>query len=85
MTSDQGYKAVVEKILDGKHEPYAVASCNELGSITFSLNPKVWEEKDMPELGMYVMLSDVRKKRAGWRAYSARFMRPCDEQKEQRA
>lgn len=81
MASNQGYQAVVVKIIRvGKHGPYAVAYTEEIGSITFSLDGNVWQEKDWPEPGMYVMLSQVRKKRAGWRAYHGRFIEPSDEQ-----
>jgi len=73
------YVAIVEKvILNGKHGPYAVARCDQIGIVTFSLKNSVWEEKDMPEEGFRVMLSDVRQKRAGWRAMSVRFVRPFD-------
>ncbi len=75
------YVAIVEKVvLDGKHGPYAVARCDQIGTVTFSLDKKVWQERDMPEEGFRVMLSDVRQKRAGWRAMSARFVRPSDKQ-----
>lgn len=82
-------QAIVQKIVrDGKHGPYAVAKSEELGSVTFSLGEDVWSEKDMPEPGTFVLLSDLRKKRAGWRANSGRYVKPSDEQKprkEQRA
>ncbi len=75
------YEAVVEKIIpQGDHGPYAVASCPKLGLVTFSLEPPVWEEEDWPEGGNIVILSTVRKKRAGWRAKHARFLQPSDEQ-----
>ncbi len=81
MANDRGYQAVVEKIIrGGKHGPYAVARTDEIGSITFSLDDNVWQEKDWPEPGMYVMLSQVRKKRAGWRAQHGRFIEPSDDQ-----
>jgi hypothetical protein len=74
------YEAVVEKVVkDGKHGAYAVARCEALSfSITFSLSSPVWDEKDKPEEGTFVSLSDIRKKRAGWRAMSARYVRPTD-------
>ncbi len=79
--SNTNYIAIVEKLVrDGKHGSYAVASHPELGQITFSLKPEVWSEKDWPERGTYVLLADVRKKRAGWRAMSGRFVRPSDNQ-----
>ena len=85
MANNQGYEAVVEKIIrGGKHGPYAVARTEEIGSITFSLDDNVWQEKDWPEPGMYVMLSQVRKKRAGWRAQHGRFIEPSDDQQTSR-
>lgn len=74
------YIAIVQKVLAGKHGAYAVALSDKLGLITFSLHDHVWKEKDMPEEGIYVVLSDLRRKRAGWRANSARFQRPSDQQ-----
>jgi hypothetical protein len=76
------YKAVVQKTLPhGKHGPYAVAESEELGFIliTFSLTPPVWNEDAWPEGGSIVVLSRVTKKRAGWRASTARFFKPADE------
>lgn len=74
------YQAVVDKIIPrGRHGPYAVARCQDLGMVTFSLDPPVWQEGEYPELGTYVVLSKIRKKRAGWRAQSGRFVTPFDE------
>jgi len=80
MASSKSYQAVVEKIiLEGDHGPYVVTRCREIGLIvTFSLDPKVWQEADRPEPGMIVVLSQLRKKRAGWRAQQARFVEPAD-------
>jgi len=74
-------EAVIQKVVnDGNHGPYAVATCEGLkGSITFSLEKPVWNEKDRPNRGDIVILDDIRKKRAGWRAQKARFLRPSDE------
>jgi hypothetical protein len=74
--------AMVERlVLDGKHGPYAVASAKGIqGAITFSLEQNVWHEQSYPESGTLVILSDLRLKRAGWRAYSGRFVRPSDQQ-----
>ncbi len=75
------YEAVVDKLIPtGKHGPYCVSRCETLDNIivTFSLKLPVWLEKSWPEPGTYVILSEIRKKRAGWRAESARFMRPED-------
>lgn len=82
MESATNCQAVVEKIIQsGEHGPYVVARSSELdGSVTFSLDSKTWQEKDWPEPGTVVLLSDVRKKRAGWRAHRARFVRPSDMQ-----
>jgi len=75
------YRSIVQKVfLDGQHGPYAKATSEALGTITFSLKPSVWEEKRFPEEGTYVVLSGLIKKRAGWRADSGRFLRPSDEQ-----
>jgi hypothetical protein len=83
MNEEKGYKAIVERVIaNGAHGPYAVARSPEIGIITFSLDPPVWQEEDIPERGMYVILSRIRKKPAGWRAKQARFLKPCDESKE---
>ena len=75
------YRAVVQQVIQGKHGPYAVATSDQIeGSITFSLDPDVWKENEHPRNGYEVVLGDVRNKRAGWRAHSARFVRPTDEQ-----
>ncbi len=81
---DATYKAIVQKTFAlGKHGPYAKASSEELGTITFSLNGKVWKEDRSPEEGDVVILSDVRLKHAGWRAESGRFFKPSDQQAQQ--
>lgn len=78
--NDESYQAIVEKIIpNGHHGPYAVARCAAIESITFSLDKPVWQEKSWPEPGSYVVLSQVCKKRAGWRAECGRFMKPSDE------
>jgi len=76
------YVAIVEKLVfNGKHGDYAIANCKTLvGTVTFALFEPVWLEENVPEKGTYVVLSDIRKKRAGWRAMSARYVRPEDEQ-----
>jgi hypothetical protein len=78
--------AVVQKVIhDGKHGSYAIATTEEFeGSITFSLEPTVWLESEEPEAGEFVLLSDLRKKRAGWRAKKGRYVSPSDEQTETR-
>lgn len=77
-------KAVVQKVIrEGKHGPFAVATSDKLdGSVTFSLEPTVWKEKDWPEEGVIVILEELLKKRAGWRAKKGRFFKPSDEQTE---
>lgn len=74
------YRAIVEKVYDqGPHGAYVVASSEELeGSVTFSLDRKVWQEEDRPETGTFVMLSKLFRKRAGWRASCGRFVNPSD-------
>lgn len=73
------HAVVVEVIRDGKHGPYAVARNDKIdGSITFSLNDQVWQETDIPEPGMFVVLARLRKKPKGWRALSARYLSPED-------
>jgi len=84
MASNRSYHAIVQKVVSGKHGPYAVARSEELGFITFSLDAKVWREGDLPEPGTCVVLSEVRKKRAGWRAMSARFFEPADEEEQKK-
>lgn len=86
MAEKRTYKAIVQKVYaTGPHGPYAVASSEELGSITFSLDKRVWQEDDLPERGMSVALTDLREKRAGWRAQHGRFWEPSDESPQQRA
>jgi hypothetical protein len=80
-------EAVVQKvILNGRHGPYAIATSKDLaGSITFSLEAGVWRENRMPEQGIIVVLADLQKKRAGWRAMLGRFLKPSDEQPKPRS
>jgi hypothetical protein len=83
-------KAIVQKIvMDGKHGPFVVAICDKSGtydgSITFSLDSFVWQEKHHPKEGECVFLSDIIQKRAGWRAETARYWTSSDEEKQQRA
>jgi len=74
------YQVVIQKIIkNGRHGPYAVARYQGLGSITFSLDSSVWQEDDWPDPGMCVILTKIRKKRAGWCAKSGRFVKPSDE------
>lgn len=80
-------KAIVHKIVrDGKHGPFAISTCDEIdGSVTFSLEPTVWKEDEYPEEGSVVHLSNLRQKRAGWRAKKGRFWKLSDEQTKQSA
>ncbi len=82
MAPEKCYQAVVQQVIqNGKHGPYAVATCDGFNQpITFSLDSKVWQEDESPEPGMFVMLSKLRKKRAGWRAQIGRFVKPSDDQ-----
>lgn len=75
-------KAVVQNVIpQGRHGSFAIAASDKVeGSITFSLKEDVWQEQEWPEQGTIVVLSNLRKKRAGWRAMSGRFLRPSDEQ-----
>ena len=74
--------AIVQCVVPGRHGPFAVATSEGIeGSITFSLSKSVWREQQKPEEGIVVILSDLRLKRAGWRAMSARFVRPADQQR----
>jgi hypothetical protein len=75
-------KAIVQKVFsEGKHGPYLVAIAENIeGSITLSLEPTAWQESDWPEEGEIIHLSDLRSKRAGWRAKKGRYWRPSDEQ-----
>jgi len=67
--------AVFQAVVMGKHGRYAVATSDDVeGSITFSLGEEVWQEKDDPEPGVYLVLSGLHKKRSGWRASRARFL-----------
>ena len=76
--------AVVQKVVSGKHGPYVVAQSEDLGTITFSLDESVWNEVRLPEKGNFVVLSEITKKRAGWRASHGRFFRPSDQKTENR-
>jgi len=66
----------------GKHGPYAVASSAEKEFqkeyITFSLKSPVWNEGSWPEPGHDVVLDNITRKKSGWRAGDARFLRPAN-------
>jgi len=80
-------KAIVQKIIEkGKHGAYFVATSEGIeGSVTCSLEPRVWLEDSRPEPGNVVNLEKLRKKRAGWRATAGKFWKPSDEQTQQSA
>ena len=72
-------EAIVQGIRQGTHGRYVVTTSQEVeGSITFALDSTVWKEDDDPEQGITVILTDIRRKRSGWRAMSARYLRPGD-------
>jgi hypothetical protein len=78
---DKGRIARVTKVIKDQ-SPYAVAKAVGLDSeVTFSLasHLKVWKEDETPSVGTRVILSDIRKNDNGWRAHTARFLRPEDE------
>jgi hypothetical protein len=71
--------AVVQTVLRDSDGAFAIAcASNIIGSITFSLEHPVWHEQDKPERGSKVLLGDLRRKRVGWRAHYACFLRPSD-------
>ncbi|MEX1014633.1 MAG: hypothetical protein WDZ80_05740 [Candidatus Paceibacterota bacterium] len=73
-------KAEVKATSEGEYGMFAIALSDKVkGSITFSLNNDVWQDNSFPEKGTIVVLSELRKKKAGWRAKSARFLTPDDE------
>ena len=50
--NEKGYEAIVVKLIEaGKHGPYAVARLKDVGLVTFSLEPKVWQERDWLRVG----------------------------------
>ncbi len=72
-------EAVVQAVLTGRHGDYVVTRSGQVvGSITFSLDSGVWQGSERPKSGEVVMLSDIRPKRAGWRAHKARYVQLSD-------
>ena len=81
--------ATIIKIVPGEHGFYAVTASSFNGKeifITFSLKKEVLEEEislkqevlqQLP--GTSVVLSNIIRKRSGWRALHARFFKPSDE------
>jgi hypothetical protein len=79
MDENDAVRGIVQKVdFNGRHGPYAIATVDGLGSVTFSLEKRVWCGDGMPEPGEVVMLSKLREKRAGWRAMVARYATPSD-------
>ena len=80
-------KAIVRKVVQkSPGGSFAVATPVDrpdiVGSVTFSLEPTVWDHPDkLPEAGSVVLLGKLRRKPAGWRAKEARFWEPCYEQR----
>lgn len=80
-------KAIVQRVVPkGPHGPFAVATSESFqgGSITFSLEPTVWQDRDWPKEGSVVCLWNLREKRLGWRAKKGRSWRLSDEQTAER-
>jgi hypothetical protein len=74
----QEYEAVVQSVVNGFHGPYAIVSVisGEFeGSVTFGLQPPIWNESRPPSGGEFVVISDLSEKRNGWRANRAWFSR----------
>lgn len=77
-------QALIINVVDGKHGFYAVTVASFNGEeiyLTFSLQKEVLEEEISfaPEVlsqlpGTHVVLSNIIKKRKGWRALHARFL-----------
>lgn len=69
--------ALVQKIVFcGRNGPYAVTLWDpderNRHVVTFSLSEGIWQEASYPLPGEYVLLSELRKMRQGWRAMRAR-------------
>lgn len=75
-------KGTVRRIIkNGRNGPYLVATSQDIaGSITVSLQRHIWRERRRPDVGVHLHLSDLQSTEAGWRAMSARFWRPSDEE-----
>lgn len=80
--ADPPVRAVVQKIVrERRRTPYAVAIREDDGSsLTFTLQKRVWREKDDPSPSDVVLLSNFRRTEGGWRAMCGRFLQPSDEQ-----
>ena len=77
------YKARVICIVrntDKTKSDYVVTEVKGMDSrVTFTLASPVWEEKDEPKSGHFVVLSQLTEKEGiGWRANKARFFKPED-------
>lgn len=51
-------------------------------SVTFSVG--VWKDNPMAGNGTHVLLDNLSRKQAGWRANEARYLRPRDQRAESR-
>ena len=74
-------QATVRKVNpDGRRGPYVSATSKGVkGTITFSLLPEVWHSSTFPQMGTFVVLSDLQKRGKGWIAMSARLYTLADE------
>jgi hypothetical protein len=79
--ADEKYLAVVRDIIEnGQYGAYGVAVSAQIrGTITFSLSPEVWQNKVKPQPGFEILVWDIVKKPAGWRALQARLFKPSDD------
>ena len=71
---DETVRAGVTNVLDKERGNYAVAvptNARPRGSVTFSLHG-AWKNDRLPEPGDVVLLAQLVRKKAGWRAYDAR-------------
>ena len=82
MDEEKVLGVVARVVRKGKHGPYAISyaknSAIREALVTFSLAVPCWVESTIPERGVLVVLTDITKKRAGWRAGSARYVRVAD-------
>lgn len=81
MSEKPQYEGLVTSIANGKHGKYAVTKVEGCGgSVTFSLDAKTWHEEKEPIIGDMVTLGGLTSRSSGWRASSARFFTPGDQQ-----
>jgi len=73
------YTARVFKVVLDDPNPYALARSDDVeGTIFFLLDPNVWHDATPPVEHMMVVLEDIYLTKKGWRAQSARKVRPDD-------